>query len=104
VLGAGKSTEPGSVEIFDDFALDGAFRAGDLPGVPVVEVVVVGPAAGFAVVVVLVAGTTGGNLTETSPTACPCTLTGRSSWCTTANKAATAMTTVVPELHCSIRR
>lgn len=104
VVVVGKWTEPGSVEIFDDLGLDGTFRLGDFPGELVVELVVVGPAAGSAVVVVLVAAVVGGNLAEMSPTVWPCTSSGRSSWCTTTNKAATARATVVPQLHCSSRR
>lgn len=104
VVDVGKLTESGSVEIFDDLALDGTFRLGDFPGELVVELVVVGPAAGSAVVVVLVGAVVGGNLAEISPTVWPCTFSGRSSWCTTTNKAATARATVVPQLHCSNRR
>jgi hypothetical protein len=104
VRGAGNRTESGSVETFDDLALDGAVGRSDFPGELVVEVVVVGPAAGAAVVVVLVAAVVGGSLAEISPTVWPCTSSGRSSWCTTINKAATARTTVVPPLHCSNRR
>jgi hypothetical protein len=65
---------------------------------------VLGPADGFAVVVVLVAGSVRGNRTEESPTVWPCTLSGRSSWCTTTSKAAMKTTVAVAELHCTIRR
>jgi hypothetical protein len=65
---------------------------------------VTGPAGGFAVVVVLVAGVVGGTLAEVSPTVWPGTLSGRSSWCTTKNKVATARTTAVIQLRCSNRR
>jgi hypothetical protein len=65
---------------------------------------VVGPAGGFAVVVVLVAWIVGGNRAEVSPTVWPRTLSGWSSWCTITNKAATARTIAVAELHCSNRR
>jgi hypothetical protein len=104
VVGLGKMTEAGSVEIFDDLALDGTFRLGDFPVELVVELVVVGPAAGSPVVVVLVAGVVGGDFAEISPTVWPWTSSGLSSWCTTTNKAATAKATVVPQLHCSNRR
>jgi hypothetical protein len=103
VLGAGKRTEPGNVEIFDDFGLDGAFASGVFPGA-VVELVVVDPAAGAAVVVVVVTAVGEGNFAETSPTVWPRTSSGRSSWCTTTKRPATATTTVVPQLHCSSRR
>jgi hypothetical protein len=104
VVDAGMRTEPGSVEIFDDLAVDGTLRLGDFPGEMVVELVVVAPDAGSDVVVVLVAGIVGGNLAEISPTVWPCTLSGRSSWCTTTKRAATARAAVVPPLHCSNRR
>jgi hypothetical protein len=104
VAGVGKRTEAGSVEIFGDLALDGAARSGDFRGLSVVELVVVGPGGGSVVVVVLVAMVVGGNLAEMSPTVSPCTSSGRSSWCTTTNKAATARTTAVTQLHCSSRR
>jgi hypothetical protein len=104
VAGVGKRTEAGSVEIFGDLALDGAARSGDFRGVSVVELVVVGPGGGSIVVVVLVAMVVGGNLAEMSPTVWPCTSSGRSSWCTTTNKAATTRTTAVAQLHCSSRR
>jgi hypothetical protein len=104
VAGVGKRTEAGSVEIFGDLALDGAARSGDFRGVSVVELVVVGPGGGSVVVVVLVAMVVGGNLAEMSPTVWPCTSSGRSSWCTTTNKAATARTTAVAQLHCKSRR
>jgi hypothetical protein len=104
VAGVGKRTEAGSVEIFGDLALDGAARSGDFRGVSVVELVVVGPGGGSVVVVVLVAMVVGGNLAEMSPTVWPCTSSGRSSWCTTTNKPATARTTAVAQLHCNSRR
>jgi hypothetical protein len=104
VVDVGKRTEAGSVEIFDDLAFEGTARSGDFRGGSVVELVVVGPGAGSVVVVVLVAVIVGGTLGEMSPTVWPCTSSGRSSWCTTPNKAATARTTAVAQLHCSNRR
>lgn len=104
VVGVGKRTESGSVEIFDDLALDGAVRSGDFRGALVVELVVVGSAARSVVVVVLVATVVVGSLAGTSPTVWPCTSSGRSSWCTTTNKPATTRTIVVRQLHCSSRR
>jgi hypothetical protein len=104
VVDVGNKTDSGSVEIFDDLALAGAEGLGDCGAEEVVELVVLGPAAGFAVVVVLVAGVVRGNRTEVSPTVWPCALSGWSSSCTTMNKAATARTITVVELHCSNRR
>lgn len=104
VVDVGNKAEPGSVETFDDLALGGADGPSARRGESVVEVVVVGPAAGFAVVVVLVAGVVGGTKTEVSPTVWPCTLNGWSSWCTTTNNAATTRTIAVAQLHCGNRR
>jgi hypothetical protein len=104
VVDVGKRTAAGSVETFDDLALDGAAGLGDFRGASVVEVVVVGAGVGAVVVVVLVVEVVVGNLAETSPTVWPCTSSGRSSWCTTTNKAATTRTTAVAQLHCSNRR
>jgi hypothetical protein len=104
VVDVGNKAEPGSVETFDDLALGGAEGPSARRGEPVVVLVVVGPAAGLAVVVVLVATVVGGNRADVSPTLWPCTLNGWSSWCTITNNAATARTIAVAQLHCSNRR
>lgn len=103
VVEGGNNTESGSVETFDDLALAGSVGIVDFFRESVVELVVVGLTAGFAVVVV-VARVVGGSLAGISPTVWPCTSSGRSSWCTTTNKPATTRTLVVTQLHCSNRR
>jgi hypothetical protein len=45
VVDVGNNTESGSVETFDDLALEGAEGANDCRGEPLVELVVVGPDA-----------------------------------------------------------
>jgi hypothetical protein len=107
VVDGGSKAEAGSVETFDDLALEGVFGGGAFFGV--LELVVAGLVTGFAVVVVVAAVVVvvvvvGGASACELRAASPCTLTGMSCWCTTSNSTATARRATVIHSRCNSLR